>query len=423
MLRIFRRHETGCKLSGEAGIKCPKRDDGTSRQCPIWITGTLRDGTRIKKRSLNSRSLPLPEEIAAWELGHPIGQPVDPNAVPGAPQPKPSLRTPIDEAARLYLLSKNKKSPDRQRKLKLMAARLARFAERKGRASLQELDLPFLTEYVSTWTGTDGTQKIAQENLRGFFGFCVKAKWISDNPAAELETIRDNRPQTDVFTHAELKAIIDTLPRFPDGHGHCGGPIAKQTRAFVLVMRYTGLSIGDVAGLPKAHVSGTQVLTNRDKTGKEVYVRVPQFVVDALNEAPHDSTNYFFWTGISQIHTRASKWGLRLQRLFVLAGVRLAEAEWTKKSTRSKKAQERALNAKRIISEADPRWFRHTLARDLLENEIVTMTELSEILGNTEEVCRLHYSKWDNRRQSRIDEKLGRFWDVDPLHEDLRNGK
>jgi hypothetical protein len=75
------------------------------------------------------------------------------------------------------------------------------------------------------------------------------------------------------------------------------------------------------------------------------------------------------------------------------------------------------------MSDADPRWFRHTLARDLLENEICTMTELAEILGNTEEVCRLHYSKWDNRRQARIDEKLSKFWDVDPLHASLSESR
>ncbi len=290
-------------------------------------------------------------------------------------------------------------------------------------AAWELLDLPFLTEYVSTWTGKAGTQKRHQENLRGFFRLCLQAKWITDNPAADLESIQDTRPQTDVFTHAELKAVLDALPRFPDEYGRCGGPIGLQTRAFVLVMRYTGLSIGDVAGLPKAHVTGTQVMTNRDKTGKEVYVRVSQLVIQALNDAPHDSEAYFFWTGNGKIHTRTSKWGERLQRLFVLAEVRLVEAEWTKKSTRSKKAQELARTGKRIMSDADPRWFRHTLARDLLENEICTMTELAEILGNTEEVCRLHYSKWDNRRQARIDEKLSKFWDVDPLHASLSESR
>jgi len=419
MLRVFRRHESDCSLSGEKGLKCPKRGGGSAKglslQCPVWIVGTLRNGTPIKKQSLQTRSLPLPEEIAAWELGHPFGHPVDPNAVPGAPQHRQTIKTPILEAARLYVLSKGRNSPDRQRKLKLMTTRLAHFAERKGKSNIQELDLPFLTEYVSTWDGKPGTQKRDQENLRGFFRFCVKAKWMMDNPASDLETIHDDRPQTDVFTHDELKAIMDALPRFADEYGRVGGTVALQTRAFVLVMRYTGLSIGDVAGLPKAHVKGTQIATNRDKTGKEVDVRVPQFVIDALSTAPHNSQTHYFWTGNGHLHTRSSKWGERLQRLFLLARVRLAEAEWTKKATRSKRAQERALTSKRVISEADPRWFRHTLARELLENEIVTMTELAEILGNTEQVCRLHYSKWDNKRQARIDEKLGKFWNVDPL--------
>jgi site-specific recombinase XerD len=385
----------------------------------VWITGRLRDGTPVGKRSLNTRSLPLPEEIAAWELGHPIGQFPNAAGMPGAPQRKATLETPIEDAGRLYILSKAKKSPDRQRKLKLMTTRLAEFARRKGKSSVQHLDLPFLTEYVATWQGKAGTQKRDQENLRGFLRFCVKAKWITDNAASDLEAIHDNRPQTDVFTHAELKAIMEALTRLPDEYGRCGSPIALQTKAFVLVMRYTGLSIGDVAGLPKSHVKGTQIMTNRDKTGKEVYIRVPQFVIDALNDARHDGTDYFFWTGSGRIHTRTSKWGERLQRLFVIAGIRLGEADWTKKSTRSKVAKEHALSNKRMISYAEPRWFRHTLARDLLEHEICTMTELAEILGNTEEVCRRHYSKWDNRRQARIDEKLGKFWNVDPLFESL----
>ena len=424
MLHVYRRHENGCNLFPQTTShkSCPKRPDGKKLNCPVWIRGSLRDGTPVKRQSLNSRAWPLPEEIAAWELEHQIGRPVDPNVTPGAAQPRPALKTPITEAARLYLLSKGKKSPDRQRKLKLMTTRLAAFGERKGVMAIQEIDLPFLTEYVSTWESAAGTQKRDQENLRGFFRFCVKAKWITDSPAGELETIKDNRAQTDVFTHDELKALIEALPRFPDQYGHCGGDVARQTRAFVLVMRYTGLSIGDVAGLPKSHVTGTQIMTNRDKTGKVVYMRVPAFVIEALNDAPHDSAAYFFWTGAGKIKTRTSKWGERLQRLFVLAGVRLAEADWTKKSTRSKAAQERVVTGRRIVSEADPRWFRHTLARDLLENDIVTMAELAEILGNTEEICRLHYSKWDHRRQTRIDDKLGKFWAVDPLHADLSKG-
>jgi len=65
----------------------------------------------------------------------------------------------------------------------------------------------------------------------------MKAKWISDNPAADLEVIRDHRPQTEVFTHEERKVVMAALTRFSDEYGRCGGPIALQMKAFVLVMR------------------------------------------------------------------------------------------------------------------------------------------------------------------------------------------
>ena len=224
---------------------------------------------------------------------------------------------------------------------------------------------------------------------------------MGDNPAAGLDPITVTTAQTDVFENDEIRRILFAAQKFPDAFGRTDQAIARQVYAFVLVMRYTGLSIGDAAGLPKSHVTGDRIITNRDKTGKEVYVRVPKFVIDALNAAPHDGAKYFFCSGNGLIHTRASKWNSRLRKLFVLAGVRVESDEWDKKSLRSESPRIQR-GEKRMVSQADPRWFRHTLARDLLENDIVTMTELAEILGNTEAVCRKHYSKWDRRRQAKL---------------------
>jgi hypothetical protein len=68
----------------------------------------------------------------------------------------------------------------------------------------------------------------------------------------------------------------------------------NQTRAFILVMRYTGMSIRDTAKLEKADVDGFRIRTYRKKTGEDVFTVVPPFVIDALNAAPHDSEQYFF---------------------------------------------------------------------------------------------------------------------------------
>jgi hypothetical protein len=45
---------------------------------------------------------------------------------------------------------------------------------------------------------------------------------------------------------------------------------SNEPYAFVLIMRYTSLSIGDAAGLPKSHVTGDRIITNRDKTEKSL---------------------------------------------------------------------------------------------------------------------------------------------------------
>ncbi len=74
-------------------------------------------------------------------------------------------------------------------------------------------------------------------------------------------------------------------------------------------MRYTGMSIGDTAKLKKADVQQNRIRTHRKKTGEDVFGKVPPFVIDALNAAPHDSDEYYFWTGNGLLHTRASKWG------------------------------------------------------------------------------------------------------------------
>jgi integrase len=66
-------------------------------------------------------------------------------------------------------------------------------------------------------------------------------------------------------------------------------------------------------------VSGCRI--SRKKTSETVHASVPQFVIDELWDAPHDSEKFFFWSGLGKLHTRTNKWGDRLRKLFTLAGV------------------------------------------------------------------------------------------------------
>ncbi len=206
-----------------------------------------------------------------------------------------------------------------------------------------------------------------------------------------LDPISVTRAKTEPFTHEEQVAIFNALPDFPDEYGRRGTPIALQTKAFVFVLRYTGMAIGDVAKLEKADVRGCLIRTYRKKTGEDVFAKVPQFVVDALLTAPHDSQKYFFWTGGGLIHTRTSKWGDRIRKLFKLAKV-----------------------------EGTSYMFRHTLARDFLEDG-GSMAELAELLGNSTRVCERYYSKWDKRRQDRLERNLDKLRENDPITKILAN--
>lgn len=62
--------------------------------------------------------------------------------------------------------------------------------------------------------------------------------------------------------------------------------------------------------------------------------------------------------------------------------------------------------------------FRHTLVRDLLEVG-TPMEEIAELLGNSAKVIEKYYSKWDTRRQARLEKRLDDFWKNDPLTKNL----
>jgi integrase len=100
--------------------------------------------------------------------------------------------------------------------------------------------------------------------------------------------------------------------------------------------------------------------------------------------------------------------------LFIAANVRTVESEKKRRSGGKLKAETEAV----MVSKATPHMFRHTLVRDLLENG-TPMEEIGELLGNSMKVVEKYYSKWDKRRQARLEQRLENFWRSDPLTKTL----
>ena len=400
MLNLFRRHFAKCSRFGARTQDCPSRP-----KCPIHFEGI--DGVGMRRQPQALKDPASGSGVRDWNRAVEIIREMELRTPPEQTQ-KPQVN--LADAIASFLAFKAKRSADVRRKARLLLGRLKTFMEGRKKSAVGEVTFSDLVEFRAAWTDADTTQRRNQEVLKTFFRFCVKSDFILKTPAADLDPIPEGRPKTEPFTHEEMSRIFSAVTSLHDQYGRRGQPIADQTKAFILVMRYTGMSIGDTAKLEKAHVQGCRIRTYRKKTREDVFARVPSFVVEALNSAPHDSEQFYFWTGRGKLHTRTSKWGARLQRLFVAADVRTVESEKKKRSGGKLNSEPQAIR----VSMATPHMFRHTLVRDLLEHG-TPMEEIAELLGNSMKVVEKYYSKWDTRRQARLETRLEYFWDQDPL--------
>ncbi len=400
MLNIFRRHVAGCSKAATRSQDCPSKP-----KCPIHFEGIDGAGIRRKRQALTDPQ--SGSGVREWNRAVEIIRGLE---LPAPIEITPKPQVGIDDAINSFIAFKARRSADVQRKAKLILGRMKAFMERRKKLSVTEVTFSDLVEFRAAWSDALTTQRRNQEVMKGFFRYCLKSDFITRSPAADLDAIPEGRPKTEPFTRDEMGSIFTAIPNLTDEYGRRGQPITEHTRAFIMVMRYTGMSIGDTAKLEKADVDGCRIRTYRKKTGEDVFAKVPPFVIDALAKAPHDSEQFYFWTGKGKLHTRASKWGNRLQKLFVLAGVRIVEEDRKKRSGGKLKAKAETVR----VSKATPHMFRHTLVRDLLECG-TPMEEIAELLGNDMKTVEKYYSKWDTRRQARLERRLEDFWKNDPL--------
>ena len=415
MLNVFRRHGEGCSLKR-------KRRDGrhgkgycpTKPPCRIYVEGI--DGTGKYHPPHVLKDPDAGGIVRDWNRACEIVRAME-MRTPPAPVQKP--KTALSTAIAGFLALKAKRDAETQRKYANILKRLQGFCETElHTAFVDDVSFNDLVNFRNTWKEANSTQINQQTNVKAFFKYCVRADYILKNPAEQLDAIPENKAKTDPFEAEEMQRIFAALPNLTDEYGRRGEAIAKQTKAFVYVMRYTGMSIGDTTTLERSHVSGCRIRTWRKKTGEDVYGRVPPFVIEALNEAQPDSQKYFFWSGEGDSHTRTNKWGERLQRLFVLADVKVVKVEKKRRSGGKLKTAPELLK----VSEAKPHMFRHTLARDLLLGGM-PMEELAELLGNSVRIIEKYYSKWDTRRQARLEEHLESFWKEDQLTKTLNEAQ
>ncbi len=384
MVHIFRRHVSDCAYHAKrTGQKCPKRPP-----CPVHYEGVDGRGKRVRSQALIDPRTGngVRDWARACELVRDMEAPV--------PTLAPESRTTIAVAVAHFLKLKTGKSRDTYRKSERLLATFRTFMESAPRSYqfMNEIKFPDLTDLCSSWTGANRTKVRDLGILTSFLKYCNRADFTLKNIGEGLFKVMhwsDDSGQREPFTAQELEAIWAVLPSYPDEYGRLGGPIAKQTEAFVYLMRYTGMDVSTTMSLPKAHVRENSILTYRLKNGAEVWTVVPEWAIATLQSAPHDSETYFFWSGEGKPHTRASKWFSRLRKLLDLAG----------------------------LKHRTPHNFRHHFAVEHLLRG-TPIEDVSRLLGHANiGVTMKSYAAWIKDRQIRLEGHQQKVWSADPLHQ------
>lgn len=368
MLKLYRRHVQHCpgRAKGRMFVKC---------QCPVWCDGTL-DGRDFRK-SVGTRDWnEANHRIRAWESKG-LGQKGD--------EPEITLK---DLMAKFTAdMTERNLAPATRKKYLEDLASLNAFGDMNGKQKLKDWDVKLASDFRSTWKNEGQGAVKRLERTRTIFKFALDLEWIPANPFTRLKPPKVASAPTLPFTEREMVAILDACDRY--------GGKRRQLRALVLLMRYTGLRIGDALTLRMESVQGDVVMLRTAKTGVPVRCPVPPVVLEALASFEPESKHCYFWTGVGQPDALGRLWMKKLQKVFVDAGV----------------------------NDGHSHRFRDTFAVELFKQG-TPIERVSALLAHSNiRVTQRHYNPWVRERQAQLEEDVRRTWDQDPILRSKEPGK
>jgi len=368
MLTIYRRHKRNCK-------HCSEGRKYRQCRCPIWVDGVVA-GAEVRKSLDVVNWQKAQDKVREWE-----SQEREPT-----PAPEPIT---IQLAGHRFLvdLEAQKLKESTIGKYRLLFKQIGNFAQRRGFRYLKELDLVVLDEFRAGWK--DGGRSSAKklERLRAFFRFAQDREWVVKNPAARLKAPKVTLCPTLPYTGEEMLRILAAIDKYKDAFPARGRPNALRLRGLVLLLRYSGLRIGDAVSLTADRVRGDRLFLYTHKTGVPVNTILPEFVLKTLEAIPKVTDRHFFWDGLGKLETIVGSWRRRLAKLFELAEV----------------------------SKGHAHRFRDTFAVELLVSG-VPIERVSVLLGHQSvRITEKHYSPWVRARQEQLEADLRRSWEQDPV--------
>jgi site-specific recombinase XerD len=270
---LYRRHGEDCEHFAK-----PNAIQFTRCQCPIWFSGSQEGHAR--RFSLKTRD---------WARA------IERLKKDAAPAPA----KPLDKAINEYLgeVATHTK-PKTQVSYRAILEALANFVPKNF--PLEQLTDDTLSRFFQSRNHfAANTQRLANVTVRQFGKFCVRKKWITENPASNVPMPPAEQGATMPFTPEEVDRILRAADEYEGGTNPAlRREIRLRARAMVLVLLYSGMRISDVSLLRRDHVdlASGKILRKMMKTGRQVYVELNPVAVEALRVIDRPG-NYFFWTG------------------------------------------------------------------------------------------------------------------------------
>lgn len=172
-----------------------------------------------------------------------------------------------------------------------------------------------------------------------------------------------------------------------DNYHRVGQANAKRIKALILLLRYSGLRIGDAVTLQVSRIADGRIFLRTAKTGTLIKCPLPPLMLDALNDCPRTNPLCFFWTGQCSPGTLARDWHSKLVKLSKVAGIQNGHAHR----------------------------FRDTFAVESLPAG-TPLEQVGALLGHSSiKITEHHYSPWVKARQEQLEASVTHSWEVDRL--------
>ena len=231
MLVLWRRHELSCPHTSRKSKKC---------RCPIWVDWRL-SGKRIRK----------PIGLRDWSLAQQRARVWESEGIVGGGSPvliKAACDKFLDDAK-----ARGLREPTLY-KYKLLFRKLQEFAEAQGLVFVRAFDVEWTRKFRETWPNRNQAARKKLENLRSFFRFAEDSGWVDANPATKIKPPKITSTPTLPLSEEEQEKILEACDRYPNPENR------GRIRAMVLLVRYSGLRIGDACHFQRTGSDGDMML-------------------------------------------------------------------------------------------------------------------------------------------------------------------